>query len=152
MSITENVPNLRDEIFKSVSDQTVVAEIIADDAGILIGTQAVEQCAQELGLELLLLLEEGNEVIPGSVLARYKGNPKQIAKGEEHLIDLLAKPSGIAAAARAFVSAAGDRPRIVSGAWKKLPMSQKQMIRSSVEAGGADFRMSRVNFVSVCCC
>jgi nicotinate-nucleotide pyrophosphorylase (carboxylating) len=57
--------------------------------------------------------------------------------GEEILIGLMAKPSGIATHAHKFVKATGGRPKVVCGAWKKMPPSLKDMIREAVIAGGA---------------
>jgi nicotinate-nucleotide pyrophosphorylase (carboxylating) len=60
---------------------------------------------------------------------------------EETLIGLLAKSSGIATSALRFADATGGKPQIVSGAWKKMPPSLKELVREAVKAGGASPRM-----------
>ena len=125
----------------------VIVSIIADDEGIVAGTDAVRQAATELGLSVDSLLDEGSPVSEGNEIGRFSGTPKQVAVAEERLIGLMAKPSGIATAARRFVEKAGRRPEIVSGAWKKMPGSEKGMIRRAIITGGARYRISREPFI-----
>jgi len=142
-----NEPDIRDEILRGIANRTVTARIIADDRGILAETAALKREAEALGLKIGHVLGEGSPVGPGDEIARYHGRPKQIAMAEERLIGLIAKPSGIATAARRFVEKAGRRPEIVSGAWKKMPWGQKDMIRRAVIAGGAKSRIAEVPFL-----
>ena len=124
-----NVEDLRDRILSSVAGKRVTASIIADDSGIVVGTTLAKQEAEKLGLSLERILDEGSQVTKGDEIARFRGNPKQVVMAEELLIGLIAKPSGIATAARKAVEAAGGRPQIVCGAWKKMPWSLKDTIR-----------------------
>jgi nicotinate-nucleotide pyrophosphorylase (carboxylating) len=80
-------------------------------------------------------------VEPGDEIIQLVGKPKQIAMAEDRLIGIMAKPSGIATSARRFVEKAGSRPRIVSGTWKKMPLSQKETIQRAVLVGGAGCRI-----------
>jgi nicotinate-nucleotide pyrophosphorylase (carboxylating) len=142
-----NMPDIRDDIFRGVVKRQVIASIIADDEGIVVGTDAVRQAAKELGLGIDSLVAEGSPVSKGDEIGRFSGTPKQVAMAEERLIGLMAKPSGIATAARRFVEKAGRRPEIISGAWKKMPGSEKEMIRSAIVAGGARYRICREPFI-----
>lgn len=139
--------DLRDKILRSVSGKRVVTSIIADDDGIVVETTQVADEAGRLGLSLERILDEGTPVQKGDEIARFHGNPKQVVMAEDMLIGLMAKPSGIATAARKFVKKAGTKPKIVSGAWKKMPASQKDAIRRAVVAGGAFCRISDEPFV-----
>jgi len=141
------MPDIRDEIFRGVAGRTVTVSIVADDGGIVAGTRAARQAAKELGLSIDSLLDEGSPVSRGDEIGRFSGTPRQVAVAEERLIGLMAKPSGIATAARRFVEKAGRRPEIVSGAWKKMPGSDKEMIRSAIATGGARFRVSQEPFL-----
>ena len=141
------MPDIRDDIFRGVATRQVIVSIIADDEGIVVGTNAVQQAANELGLSVDSLLDEGSPISEGDEIGRFSGTPKQVAVAEERLIGLMAKPSGIATAVRRFVEKAGRRPEIVSGAWKKMPASEKEMIRSAIIAGGARYRICREPFV-----
>jgi nicotinate-nucleotide pyrophosphorylase (carboxylating) len=130
-----------------VEGKHIVAAIIADDDGIVVETASAADEARKLGLSLIHILDEGTPVQKGDEIVRFRGSPEQVVIAEDVLIGLMAKPSGIATAARKFVEKAGNRPKIVSGAWKKMPASQKDAIRRAVVAGGAFYRMSRNPFV-----
>jgi nicotinate-nucleotide pyrophosphorylase (carboxylating) len=142
-----NMPDIRDNIFRGIEMRQVIVSIIADDEGIVVGTDAVRQAANELGLSIDSLLDEGSPVSKGDKIGSFSGTPKQVAVAEERLIGLMAKPSGIATAARRFVEKAGRRPEIVSGAWKKMPGSEKEMIRRAIITGGARYRICREPFL-----
>ncbi len=139
--------DIRDEILASVVHRKITASILADDGGILAETAIVAAEAENLGLNLLAILSEGTMVGEGDEIARFYGSPKQVVMAEEVLIGLMAKPSGMASVARRFVEKAGKRLDIVCGAWKKLPLTQKESIRRSVVVGGAYYRISREPFV-----
>jgi nicotinate-nucleotide pyrophosphorylase (carboxylating) len=136
------VEDVRDEILRKVAGKRVTACIIADDDGVIVETARAADEAARLALDLARIVEDGAAVKAGEEIARFSGMPKQVAMAEELLLGLLAKPSGIATAARRFVDKAGDRPRIVSGAWKKMPPAEKDSIRRAIVAGGAFYRVT----------
>jgi nicotinate-nucleotide pyrophosphorylase (carboxylating) len=140
------VPDLRDDILRGAAGKQVVASVIADDSGVLAETSAVASEAQHLGLDLQRIRADG-PIRTGDEIARFAGSAKQIVSAEDVLIGLMAKASGIATAARRFVDRAAGRPKIVSGAWKKMPASQKDAIRRAVVAGGASCRISDHPFI-----
>jgi nicotinate-nucleotide pyrophosphorylase (carboxylating) len=129
-------------LFSGVSHRRVTAVLLADDGGVVVHTDAAATAAANLGLTVHHQLAEGKPIQPGDEVLRVTGSPIQIALAEERLVGLVAKPSGIATAASRFVDRAGGRVQIVSGAWKKLPYSQKDMIRSAITAGGAAPRIA----------
>jgi len=129
-------------LFSGVAQRDVTAVLSADESGIVVHTDAAADTSADLGLTVVHCLAEGKRVEPGDEVLRVTGSPFQIALAEERLVGLVAKPSGIATAASRFVDRAGGRLQIVSGAWKKLPFSQKDMIRSAITAGGAAPRIA----------
>jgi nicotinate-nucleotide pyrophosphorylase (carboxylating) len=129
-------------LFSGVAHRAVTAVLSADESGIVVHTDAAAATSADLGLTVHYHLADGKPVQPGDEVLRVSGSPIQIALAEERLVGLLAKPSGIATAASRFVDRAGGRVQIVSGAWKKLPFSQKDMIRSAITAGGAAPRIA----------
>jgi len=139
--------DIRDDIFRCVAKRSITAVIIADDEGIVAETGLAAETARELGLTVRRILAEGEAVKPGSEIARIVGSPKCIAMGEDRLIGIMAKPSGIATMAQRFVEKAGRRPRIVSGAWKKMPQSQKEFTRRALAVGGVDCHISNKPFL-----
>ena len=139
--------DLRDEILSSIADRSVTAAIIADDAGIVAETDTAIAEAGKLGLMIESFLKAGTPVQPGDVIARLRGTPKQIAVAEEGLIGLMAKPSGVATAMRAFIETAGQGLQIVSGAWKKMPPQLKESIRRAIIVGGGRYRITPEPFI-----
>jgi nicotinate-nucleotide pyrophosphorylase (carboxylating) len=139
--------DIRDDIFRDIIDRTINAIIIADGGGIIAGTNAAFQKALELGIDVVQIMEEGGKVNPGDEIVRFKGNPKKIAMAEDLLIGSIAKPSGIATAAERLRKKASENIRIVSGAWKKMPVEIKEIVRKAITVGGCDFRISSEPFI-----
>ena len=139
--------DLRDDIFREIRDRSVTAVILADDAGMIAGVSAATEGAAELGLTVNRVIPEGTFVSAGDEVMKFSGNPKQIAMAEDLLMGSIAKPSGIASAARRCVRKAGEKVRIVCGSWKKMPVELKEAIRSAIALGGAHFRISSPPFI-----
>jgi nicotinate-nucleotide pyrophosphorylase (carboxylating) len=139
--------DLRDDILRSVTDNTVLACILAEEDGIVAETALAANEARRLGLHLESIVDEGEPLRNGHEITRFRGLPKQVALAEDALIGIMAKASGIATAAHKFVERAKGRPQIVSGAWKKMPATQKDAIRRAVVIGGASVRMCDQPFV-----
>ncbi len=139
--------DVRDEILRKIESSRVTASILADDDGMIAGTSLAKKECDRLGLSLLRMVQEAKPIRRGEEILRLLGSPKQVALAEETLIGLLAKTSGIATRANRFVKATGGRPKIVCGAWKKMPPSLKEMIREAVITGGALCRIEPEPFV-----
>jgi len=142
-------PDIREALFAPIQSHRIRAALIADDPGVLAGVRPAVEMLAGLGLAVDHVLDEGAAVRGGEQILRVSGTPMQVALAEERVIGLLAKPSGIATAAAAFVARAAGRPRIVSGAWKKLPFGQKDMIRSAITTGGAEPRIAEWPFTYI---
>ena len=139
----------RDKFFESVATARITARVVAEEPGIIAGGSAVPASLAELGIVANSQLADGAPVKAGTVVTEIVGSPKEIALAEERLIGLMAKPSGIATATARFVARAGGRMRVVSGAWKKLPFSQKEMIRQAIVIGGAAPRIAEWPFLYI---
>jgi len=139
--------DIRDEIFKTVLHKQITAKIVAIDEGIIAGSFDSRKEAESLGLNILQWLGNAEPVKQSDTIARFTGTPKQIALAEEVVMGYLAKPSGIATAAKRFVDRCGNRPKVVSGSWKKMPIQLKNTIRSAVAVGGAAMRISDKPFI-----
>jgi len=147
MESKSEVEDLRDRILGSVAGKRVTASIIADDSGIVVGTTLAKGEAEKIGLSVEKMLDEGSQVRKGEEIARFCGNAKQVVMAEDVLMGLIAKPSGVATAAHKAVEAAGERPQIVCGAWKKMPWLLKETIRQAAAIGGALTHISTDPFV-----
>ena len=139
--------DIRDDIFREVFNKSVTAVIYADDDGIIAGTDAAHKKALELGLNVLNMLTEGRSVHQGDEIARFTGNPKQLAIAEDLLMGCIAKTSGVATASKRCVRVAGDKMRIVCGSWKKMPVEIKDILRNAVSVGGAAPRICNLPFI-----
>jgi nicotinate-nucleotide pyrophosphorylase (carboxylating) len=139
--------DIREEILKHIHSKYVTASIISDYDGIIAGSYSIRNESEKAGLSLLYIVEDGSRVNKGDEILRIAGSPRQIMGAEEIFIGLLAKPSGIATNAHEFVKAAGGRPKVVCGAWKKMPGALKDVIRNAVSLGGASPRMVTGPFV-----
>ncbi len=139
--------DLRDKILDSKANERITAAIIADDPGILAGIPEIRGQAIGLGLSLERLLNEGSRVKEGDEIASFCGSPKQVAMAEDMLIGIISKPSGIATSAHKAVEATRGRPKIVCGAWKKMPLVLRDIIRRAIITGGAQIRISADPFV-----
>ena len=139
--------DVRETIFSGINGRRFCAEIVVEGEGILCGVSRLESALQEANVKANWLAAEGSEVKPGTVVARLTGTAKQIAVAEEFAIGQLAKPSGIATAARRAVQFAGVEMKVVCGAWKKMPPEVKQIVREAVACGGAAFRITDQPFL-----
>ena len=124
--------DVRDEILRKVEWKRVTAAILVDEEGMVSGIASTKEEASKLGLSVLRIVSEGSEVRKGDEVIRFSGTPRQIVMAEEILIGLLAKASGIATHAYKFVKETGGKPKVVCGAWKKMPPSLRLATRVPV--------------------
>ncbi|RQR30155.1 MULTISPECIES: hypothetical protein [unclassified Burkholderia] len=139
--------DVRTDIFRSIAGRRVTARILADASGVIAGIREAEAVAASLGIQLLESITVGERVRAGDCIMNVRGTPQQIAMGEDRLIGCVAKASGIATAARRFVDRSAGDLAIVSGAWKKMPLELKALIRDAAAAGGAETRISSTPFL-----
>jgi nicotinate-nucleotide pyrophosphorylase (carboxylating) len=144
-----NIKNqdLRDIIFENVEHKEVTASIKVKEEGIVSGISEMVEIAKKLGLDVIFYVPEGTKVASGDVVAIVRGTPKQVILAEDFLIGLIAKPSGIATAARKAVELSQGKVTVVSGAWKKMPFQIKDLIRKALMVGGVKIRISEEPFI-----
>jgi nicotinate-nucleotide pyrophosphorylase (carboxylating) len=133
-------------LLAGLMDESVRARIVATEDGVLAGAEYLAPRARELDLDARVHLESGQRLRKGLVIAVFKGNPVRVIRGEDVMLSLIGKASGIATAARRAVAAAG-RVRVVCGGWKKMPLHLKPLLRAAIKAGGAGIRMLEPPFV-----
>ncbi len=139
--------DIRDTIFASISTKLYTACILTERAGVVAGTVHLDARLKELGVKTDIRVADGEKIEAGVVVAQLTGTPKGLAMAEEIAIGMLAKPSGIATAARRAVELSGPDIKIVSGAWKKMPPEIKWLVREAVVAGKASFRIADPPFL-----
>ena len=139
--------DLRDTIFVSVADRRYTADVRVTTAGVICGVEHARQLAADLGCEILHCAADGDDVDVDTPILSLRGSAKAIAMAEDCIPGAIAKPSGIARAARRAQELAGDRVRVVSGAAKKMPVEIKDQIRRAIHRGGGSGRISNVPFL-----
>lgn len=127
-------------LFSRMSQSTVRAEIIATESGVVAGMDSLERQARALGLQITVYSSSGAEIQPGTVVAAVAGNPVQVVRGEDRLLGVIGKVSGVATAARQAVDKAGNM-RVVCGGWKKMPLKMKRELRRALRVGGVGIRI-----------
>jgi nicotinate-nucleotide pyrophosphorylase (carboxylating) len=137
----------RDLILRQVERIQFLARITVQVSGILSGMQMLQEACGILGINVTTYKENGDEVRAEDVLALLKGNARQMALGEEELIGWIGKSSGIATAAWKAKMIAGNHLKVVSGAWKKMPPSMKELVRQAIMDGGIHYRISDRPFI-----
>ncbi|MGB9866513.1 MAG: nicotinate-nucleotide pyrophosphorylase [Bacillota bacterium] len=116
-------------------------EIKAREKGVLAGIEELRKAAEELGIELRWIGREGTRLEVGSKVLEGVGSAWQVARAEEELVGIIGKPSGVATEAAEMVALAGERARIVCGAWKKVPRDIRPLLRRAIAVGGAGIRL-----------
>jgi nicotinate-nucleotide pyrophosphorylase (carboxylating) len=139
--------DIRDIIFVSIREKKYIAHISAQGEGILSGIEWLKKACKNLGLHLKKCKKNGARVRPAEIIATLEGSAKQMALGEEELIGWISKASGIATAAWKAKKAAGKDLKVVCGAWKKMPLPIKDLVRQAIADGGIPYRMADIPFL-----
>lgn len=139
--------DLRDDIFATVQHQEFTANITVWDAGVICGMRCARETLESLGAVIRHMTDDGTHMAAGDLVLSFTATPKVIAQAEDTVLGYIAKPSGIATAARRTVDLAQGRLKIVSGAWKKMPQEFKGLLREAIIAGGAAVRIIDQPFV-----
>ena len=99
-SLKQDAIDVPQVLFNRISKNTVRAEIISMESGVVAGTDSLERQAEALGLQITVYSSSGAEIQPGTVVAAVVGNPEQVVRGEDRLLGVIGKVSGVATAAR----------------------------------------------------
>lgn len=139
--------DLRDVIFASLGNARFTAEVRVTSAGLVCGVEMAARKAREVGCEVVSGAEDATMASPDVPILVLRGSAKAIAMAEDCVPGAIAKPSGIARAARRAQDLAGGRVRVVSGAAKKMPVEIKEQVRRAIHRGGGSGRIADGPFV-----
>lgn len=134
--------DLRDTIFSSIKDRIYIAEARVLSPGVVCGVELAAAKARALGCRILDGMKDGDEASDDRPVLRYAGSAKAVAMAEDCVPGAIAKPSGIARAARQAQKLAGTRVRVVTGAAKKMPEEIKDQVRRAIHRGGGSGRIA----------
>jgi nicotinate-nucleotide pyrophosphorylase (carboxylating) len=130
-----------------VAGRRYAFEMTACEAGVLAGASRLADAAAVLGVAVEWIASDGDRLAPGAPVLRARGDALQVARAEEQLLGLVAKPSGVASAAARLVALAAGRARVVCGAWKKVAAECRADLRAAIATGGAGVRIIDRPFV-----
>ncbi len=135
------------EIFGEKAQRYVTASLRSRSSGWIAGVPFAQEAAQAFQVEARWKVLSGEPVEEGEAIAFFRGTAEQIVRFENIVIGLLAKPSGIASAARKARELAQDKIRLVAGGWKKHPFLVKDQVLEAVSAGGIARRILEEPFL-----
>ena len=139
--------DIRDLIFVKVRGKRYIGQISTQGDGILSGIDWLERACDHVGVHLAQCKKNGARVRPLDIVATLEGSAKQMALAEEELIGWISKASGIATAAWRARKAAGKKIKVVCGAWKKMPLPIKDLLRRAIADGGIQYRIAEPPFL-----
>ena len=116
----ERAVDVPEVILTRIMHKVVRAEIVSAEHGVVAGTEELEKQARALGLQVNVHVSSGMEIKRGQAVAEITGNPVQVVRGEDVLLGVISKVSGVATAACEAVRRAGGI-KVVCGGWKKMP-------------------------------
>lgn len=119
-------------------DQHIHARIMAKAGGVVAGIAVISQVYQLIdpSIGVKLLLNDGERVSAGTVLAEISGSAQKILSGERTIINFLQHLSGIATLTRCFVDAVAHTKAIILDTRKTTPAWRK-LEKYAVQMGGA---------------
>jgi nicotinate-nucleotide pyrophosphorylase (carboxylating) len=107
----------------------------------------MKEACEDLGIGLKRCRRDGTWIRKSEIIAVLEGHARQMASAEEELIGWVSKASGIATAAWLARKAAGRNLKVVSGAWKKMPLPIKNLVRQAIIDGGVHCRIAESPFL-----
>jgi nicotinate-nucleotide pyrophosphorylase (carboxylating) len=128
------------------ADQTAAADFVARAPGVVAGLPVVEAVLEAVGGGRLQVrrtqVEDGSQVVAGSVLLTASGRTADLLTGERTALNLLGHLSGIATLTRRWADAVAGTGAVVRDTRKTTPglrALEKYAVRCG---GGANHRMS----------
>ncbi len=118
-------------------DQEGIASIMAKEEGILAGIDIANKVFQRVdpALRVAILIADGAQINPGSMIAKVEGNVASILKAERVALNFLQRLSGIASETNRYVKAVEGLPVRIMDTRKTTP-SLRSMEKYAVWVGG----------------
>jgi len=136
-----------EEVFRSIGEKRLEACLLSRSSGYIAGIPFAQRATKLVGIEAVWKKKSGEPVEEGEEIAQFWGTPKQVARLENMVIGLIAKPSGIATAAHEAKNLAEGKIRLVRGGWKKHRLAIKELVLEAVTSGGMAHRLVDEPFV-----
>jgi nicotinate-nucleotide pyrophosphorylase (carboxylating) len=119
------------------ADATALAEVVTRECGVVAGLEVARAvfAAVDGSTEFSALVEDGDRVEAGQVLARVEGSARALLAAERTALNLLCHLSGVATATAAYVAELDGTGCVVRDTRKTLP-GLRALQKAAVVAGG----------------
>ncbi len=124
-------------------DEKIVADFVARKSGVVAGVLMAKAVLEEVGLtDIEVLIEDGSEVKPGTVLISVRGNTRAILLAERTALNFYGHLSGIATLTSKWVKEVAGTTCKVRDTRKTTP-GYRELEKYAVRiGGGTNHRMS----------
>ncbi|MBC9226719.1 carboxylating nicotinate-nucleotide diphosphorylase [Aeromicrobium sp. 636] len=136
-ALDEDAPHgdLTSEVFVP-AEAVATADLVAREPGVFAGAEVFEVAMTTLdpGLDVTLLVADGELFGAGTPLATVRGNARAVLRGERIALNLVQRMCGIATVTAAYVAAAGPGVRVADT--RKTTPGLRALERHAVRCGG----------------
>ena len=120
-----------------ISDEKVKAQIIAKEDAVVAGMKVASQIFEKEGIEVKILVHDGETVIMGKPVMEIQGNAAAILKTERLALNFIQRLSGIASITKHLVDICKPiNPRVKILATRKTTPGLRKFEKDAVELGG----------------
>jgi len=123
--------------------ESVVADFVARKAGVIAGVEMAVATLREVGVtDIQVLLSDGDQVQPGSVVMTVRGDTRAILLAERTALNFLGHLGGIATLTNIWVKAIAGTACTIRDTRKTTPGMRLLEKAAVVAGGGANHRLS----------
>jgi nicotinate-nucleotide pyrophosphorylase (carboxylating) len=127
-------------------DLKVQGEIVFKKEGVLAGMEEASTVFKIFGCKIQSFINDGEKVIPGTVVIKVKGPAQAILSAERVSLNILMRMSGIATATKRALSRARKfNPKIRVAATRKTTPGFRYFEKKAVKIGGGDTHRLRLD-------
>jgi len=122
-----------------IGEETGTARVRANEVSVLAGLKEASEVFGHLGLKVVPLAQDGEEIAAGANVMSVEGPLRAILVGERLALNMLMRMSGIATATRAAVNSCRERdPSVRVAATRKTTPGFRRFEKKAVVLGGGD--------------
>ena len=123
--------------------ERIVADFVARKAGVIAGVEMAVATLREVGVtDIQVLLSDGDQVQPGSVVMTVRGDTRAILLAERTALNFLGHLGGIATLTNTWVKAIAGTACTIRDTRKTTPGMRLLEKAAVVAGGGANHRLS----------
>ena len=124
-------------------NESVIADFVARKAGVIAGVEMAVATLREVGItDIDVRLNDGDAVIPGSVVMTVRGDTRAILLAERTALNFLGHLGGIATLTNTWVKAIAGTACTIRDTRKTTPGMRLLEKAAVVAGGGANHRLS----------